>query len=321
MTCHNCKSEAKRFGFFKSHGVKIQRYRCKQCGKSFGDIPARPLDDLRIPEDKAFLVLKALTEGVGIRACSRLFGLHRDSVLRILETAGAKCANFLDKRLRSVTVEEIQFDEIWSYVFTKERFNINKNPLIGDQYTYFGLCRKTKLVVCSLTGKRNQATTDAFVASVAERLNGHTSISTDAYAHYPFAIQDSFRNRADHAAILKCYGTVLENPNSTAHRYSPMQVTRIIVTPKMGNPDTERACTSHIERCNLNLRHFNRRHTRLSIGYSKKLENLKHSIALFFAVHNFCRVHHTLKTTPAVAAGLAERPWTLKELLKAATEC
>lgn len=311
MTCHFCKSNAKRFG--KYGRKRVQRYRCLECGKTFSDEQEKPLDDMRTSTHTFLKIMALLTEGVGVNACARLCGVHKETVLRALELAGQRCQRLLDERMRELSIPDLQLDEIWGFVLLKEKhIRPFDNPsVVGDQYTFVAIDSKTKLVVSFKVGKRTAETTRAFISDLSARVVSEVQLNTDSFGAYQNAIRHSFGERADHGQMVK----VFAKGTSDERRYSPPEVVTAIRTPISGEPVYERISTSYIERSNLSMRTFLRRLTRLCLGFSKKLENMRYAIALYFAYYDFCWVHSTLKTTPAVAAGLTDHRWTLEELL------
>lgn len=312
MTCCYCKAHAKKAGKFGPN--KTQRYRCLHCKKSFSD--NGPLDDMRIPFEKAVQIINLLVESTGINAAARIAGVNKRTVLSVLELAGERCEKLMDEKLRNLPLVDIQCDEIYTFVQKKEkRVRANENPLIvGEQYTFVAIDRYSKLVITHLVGKRTAPTTRDFLEDLAGRLTDRPQVSTDAFGAYRLAVRKAFNGDVDHGQIVKIY----EKGAHGTHRESPPAVEKTIRTAITGEPRKDEICTSHIERCNLTMRTFMRRLTRLCLGFSKKLENLKYAVALYFAWYNFVRVHGSLKTTPAMAAGITNKTWTLAELLKAA---
>lgn len=231
--------------------------------------------------------------------------------------AGQKCAKLLDQRIRNLTVEQLETDEIWCFVGCK---SANARPLDwerGDQYTYLTFDRDTKLIVNWLIGKRTGENCEVVMHDLKARINGRFQLSTDAfrgYATHKGAVYQVFGNDIDFGMLSKAYGKDL----TEQRRYSPPVCLYVNKTVQIGKPAWDMICTSHVERQNLNVRLFNRRFTRLTLGFSKKFENLKHSVALMVAYHNFCRVHLTLKKTPVQAAKLTDHVWTIAELLSGA---
>ena len=216
MTCHNCQSLANKFGWFISGSQRIQRYRCKQCGKTFGDIPERPLDSLRTPLKDAARVVHLLCEGVGVRACERLTGTNRNTVLAILETVGAKCARLLDQRLQGLQCNHVQVDELWAFVHCKQR-NSQKNEERGDQYTYLGLDKETKLIISYHVGKRDREAAGLFMRDLRQRVASRFQLSTDgfaAYSGYLGAVFQTWKHDVDFGTITKLFASPVGNAAS-----------------------------------------------------------------------------------------------------------
>ena len=312
MVCHRCQTEAVKFGI---NAQGFQRYRCKQCSRTFSDIPARPLDDLRVDPEKAFMVIRLLCEGTGIRACERLTGLNRRTVLAVLETAGKKCARLLDTKLRNLKAEHIEVDELWSFVFCKQRKTTPFSPH-GDQYTFLGTDRVSKLIISWLVGKRTQWNAQHFMLDLKSRLANRVQLTTDGFRPYYDgqygAVPLAFGQGIDYATETKEFGAEADGER----RYSPAECVSVRRVARIGNPNRNMICNNHVERTNLSARIFNRRFTRLTLGYSKKLENHTHAVALFVAHFNFCRKHSAHGQTPAMAARLTDHVWTVNELLQ-----
>ena len=299
-----------KFGFHKG----FQRFRCKQCGKTHSNIPEHPIDDMRVAPEKVYQVIHLLAEGVGIRACERLTELNRRTILVILEATGRKCARLLDGKIRDVEVESVQADEIFAFVYCKQYNNLLKDPEKGEQYTFLAIDRRSKLILSHYVGKRNSLSTDLFIADLRKRVKGRAQVTTDGLQTYVAAMYDSFGGNVDFAQQSKTY---FNYPiNSPDHRrYSSYGVQSVKTLIHIGNPDPNRISTSHVERTNLSVRLFNRRFTRLTLGYSTKLQNLKYAVALFVAHFNFCRVHSAHGMTPAHASGVTNHTWTIEKLL------
>jgi IS1 family transposase/transposase-like protein len=314
MNCLCCSGEAKKFGRFKNKNRIVQRYRCVRCSKTFSD--KQPLDGLRVEFGRACQVAHLLCEGTGIRAASRLTGLDQETILNILEVAGQKAAALLDFQIRNVEVESVQCDEIFSYVFTKEFHNKLNNPEIGSQYTFLALDRKSKLIMSHYTGKRTRESGEIFMRDLKKRLKGRTQITTDGWLSYLPAVYNAFGANTDFAMQIKTYNDRDFGAFRDERRYSIGKGCKTVKTHvHIGWPKRELISTSHVERTNLSIRLFQRRFTRLTLGYSKKLANLRHSIALFVAHWNFCRVHSAHGQTPAVNAEITNHTWTIEELI------
>jgi IS1 family transposase len=264
--------------------------------------------------EKALQAVNLLVEGCGIRVTSRITGLHQETVLALLEKAGERAKQLLDSKIRNVTVDQVQVDEIWGFVHSKQK-NVRPEQALmgfGDQYTFVAIDPKSKLILSHVVGRRNGINSDRLMMDLANRVSGRFQLSTDGFKAYNDSVAWTFGERVDYAQLVKIY----EHNEATRERYSPSKCVGAIPTVIQGNPDPTMICTSHVERNNLTMRTFLRRLTRLSLGFSKKLENMRHAIALHFAHYNFCRVHKTLRVTPAMEAGIADHVWTLSELLQ-----
>jgi IS1 family transposase len=268
--------------------------------------------------DKVVQITHMLVEGVGIRAIERLAGVHRDTVLSVLEVAGRKCARVMDERVRNVPFEFVQVDELFAFVWCKEKNNDDGNRERGDQYTYLGVDAKTKFIINFAVGKRDSVTTQEYIQDLRKRVKVPFQLTTDGFKSYPAEVYYAFLEEIHYAQLIKEYSGP-EEAVIAERRYSPCDCVGAHTKIHCGNPSPDQISTSYIERTNLSMRLFNRRFTRLTLGYSKKLANLKHSIALLVAHFNFCRVHSAHGMTPAMAAGLADHVWTIHELLDAAT--
>ena len=314
MTCHNCQLKAKKFGKDRKGN---QRYRCIGCRKTFQEPKDKPLDGMYLPVEKALMCLHLLVEGMSVRSIQRVTGVHRDTVLDLLVHVGEKCEQLMDEKIRKVQVKDIQLDEIWSYVEMKEKTKKRQGKddvQLGDAYTFVAFERDSKLILAWHLGRRTERDTLLFTEKIfaaVDGTEGRIQVSTDGFAAYPDAVAYSLGTRADYAQLIKIYGV----SGDDEHRYSPSRIIEAIPTPVFGNPDPEKICTSHVERQNLNIRMAMRRFTRLTNAFSKKWENLKAALAFYFAYYNFCRIHSTIRCTPAMEAGITKSVWTLKDLL------
>ena len=276
---------------------------------------SQPLDGLRVDFKQACQAVHLLCEGMGIRAIERFTGLHRDTVVSILETAGEKCARLLDAKVRNVKGAWIQVDEIHGFVFSKEQNTPEENVEHGEFFTFLSVDMSSKLIVNWRTAKRNGENTLAFMQDLKSRMAGRFQLTTDAYKGYwqgGGAVRAVFGNEIDYATEMKIFHTISRIPSRW---YNPAAVRRIKRIQRIGKPEMSLATTCHAERTNLSVRLFNRRFTRKTLGYSKKLENLRHAVALFIAHFNFCRVHSAHGRTPAQAANLTDHQWTIEEML------
>ncbi|QNI31001.1 DDE-type integrase/transposase/recombinase [Alloacidobacterium dinghuense] len=260
-----------------------------------------------------------MIEGNSIRSTERMTGIHRDTIMRLTTRTGKACFNFLDKKVRGVRAERVQADEIWTYVFKKQaRIGIDTDePHIGDQYVFVGMDADTKLVISHLVGKRDGQSAYYFMRDLRERVVGRIQLTTDGFKPYLRAVEDTFGGDVNYAQLIKVYGQV---PQGTGGRgwYAAAKFMSAYASTVSGVPAPSAVSTSYIERQNLTMRMQMRRMTRLTNAFSKKLENLEAAIALHFAHYNFCRIHQSLRITPAMAAGLTNHVWDLEELLSTA---
>lgn len=316
VNCLCCQSnEVKRRGFYRNQNFNVQRFQCQRCGKSFAE--KTPLNGLRAPMEKVVQTVQLLCEGMGIRAIERFTGLSRETVLNILEMAGEKAARLLDQQIRDLEVESIQCDELFAFVGCKELNNTLKDPELGTQYTFLAVDRKSKLIISHYIAKlRNRENAEVFMADLHGRLKGRHQITTDGLYGYLGAVYNTFGANVDFAQQAKTYNDRDFGAYRDERRYSVGKgCSTVKTTVHIGKPNRDLISTSHVERTNLSVRLFQRRHTRLTLGYSKKLANLKYSVALFIAHFNFCRVHSAHKMTPAMSAELTNHIWTIEELL------
>ncbi|MBI4480843.1 MAG: DDE-type integrase/transposase/recombinase [Acidobacteria bacterium] len=260
-------------------------------------------------------VIHCLVEGVSVRGTERLTGVHRDTILKLLVIAGEKCERLMGTKVRNVPVADIQCDEIWGYVGKKEQnkwMDESHRKDLGDAYTFVAIERDSKLVLAFHLGRRDQRSTDQFIDKLrTATAPNRFQITTDGFATYTTAIDTALFDRCDYAQLVKVYAS----PREGEARYSTADVVGAVPTPIMGNPDSDRICTSHVERNNLTMRMQLRRLTRLTNGFSKKWANLRAALSLYFGYYNFCRVHSTIRCTPAMEAGITDHIWTLAELL------
>jgi IS1 family transposase len=267
------------------------------------------------PLDKSEQIIQLLVEGCSVRSVERITGVHRDTILRLLVLAGEKREKLMGRLIVNVSVKDVQADEVWGFIQKKEghkRPEEARDETIGDAYTFVAIERHTKLVLNFALGRRNQATTDIFIEGLRTATASQDfQITTDGFTPYRSAIDNTLSDRVDFAQLIKVYQASPEGE----HRYSPADVVATEVVPVLGNPDPDRICTSHVERQNLTMRMQIRRLTRLTNGFSKKCENLWAELALHFAYYDFCRIHRTIRVTPAMEAGITDHVWDLKELL------
>jgi len=265
--------------------------------------------------DKRAQILNCLVEGCSMRSTSRLTGAAKKTVERMLVSAGAACADYMDKAMRNLNCKLLQVDEVWSFTYAKQKNlpkHLNGNDEVGDTWTWIAIDAQTKMIPCWHVGKRNAADAYKFINDLAERLDSRVQLTSDGLKAYVEAIEGAFGSEIDYAQLVKLYGNA---PALGEVRYSPPVCTGARKKSISGNPVRALVSTSHIERQNLTLRMSNRRFTRLTNAFSKKLENHKHAAAIHFMHYNFCRIHQTLRVTPAMEAGLTDHVWTLEEVV------
>jgi IS1 family transposase len=267
----------------------------------------------RLPISERVAILRGLTEGCSLRSISRMVGVSINTVTKLLVDAGRACARFQHDTMRNLTCRRLQLDEIWGFVYCKER-NVdtatNPQPGMGSVWTWIGIDAETKLVPSWLVGLRDGEHARAFVCDLAERLVNRVQVTTDGLRAYVEAMEAGFGGEVDYAVLHKVYG----NATADESRYSPPECIGCQRQAVSGAPDLMGASTSYVERQNLTLRMRNRRFTRLTNAFSKKLENLEHSVALHFFVYNFITRHMSLRMPPALRARVTDHVWSFDEL-------
>ena len=269
----------------------------------------------RLSIERRTQVISALVEGSSIRSTERMFDVHRDTVMRLLVEVGTGCAKIMDAKMRNLNCTRLECDEIWSFVGKKQKMlNRDKKEYWtkGDQWIWVGFDPDSKLVPSYRVGKRDRENAVLFMNDLASRVANRVQINTDALGSYNYAIENAFGADADHAQVVKFYDAVPVGPG----RYAPPKVSSVEKTAVFGSPDLSLASTSGVERNNLTMRTSMHRLTRLSLGFSKKLENLMAATALHFANYNLVRQHGSISVTPAMAAGVEKRMWSLEELVE-----
>jgi IS1 family transposase len=259
-------------------------------------------------------VVAALVEGSSINSTCRMTGIAKHTVLKLLKDMGCACAAYHDSHVRNLRVRRVQADEIWAFVYGKDK-NLTLEQVqagAGSVWTWTALDADTKLIVSYMLGDRGASTALSFMRDVAGRIANRIQLTTDGHRVYADAVEDSFGADIDYAMLVKIYGASSENPES---RYSPATCIGCRTGVLAGNPDPDHISTSFVERQNLSMRMGMRRFTRLTNAFSKKLENHGHMVALYFMHYNFCRVHKTLRVTPTMEAGLTDHVWELDELV------
>jgi IS1 family transposase len=268
----------------------------------------------RLATDKRIAVIAALVEGTSVNATCRMTGVAKHTVLKLLKEMGCASAAYHDAHVRNVRVRRVQADEVWSYVYGKDK-NISEEQMkngAGSVWTWTAIDADTKLVISYTIGDRGAETAHAFMQDVASRVSMRIQLTTDGHRVYADAVDDAFGADIDYAMLVKIYGASNDSPES---RYSPATCIGCRTGVLAGSPDPKHISTSFVERQNLSMRMGMRRFTRLTNGFSKKLENHGHMVALYFMHYNFCRVHKTLRVTPAMEAGITDHVWTIEELI------
>ena len=257
-------------------------------------------------------VVNCLIEGCSIRATVRMTGVAKNTVVKLLADLGCACAAYHNRHVRNLRVRRLQCDEIWCFVGAKAK-NVSvekKQEGWGDIWTWVGIDADTKLVVGYLVGGRGAGWAKDFMEDCASRITNRVQITTDGHKGYLEAVENAFGADIDYAMLQKIYGAPMENET----RYSPAVCIGCDMKVVSGDPDPKHVSTSFVERQNLTMRMHMRRFTRLTNAHSKKVDNHRHSVALHYMFYNFCRVHQTLRCTPAMEAGLTDHVWSLEEL-------
>jgi IS1 family transposase len=267
----------------------------------------------KLSTEKRAAILNALVEGMSINATVRMFSASKVTILRLLADAGQFCADYHDVYVRGVASKRVQLDEIWGFCGCKEKAKKAGALGYGSVWAWTAIDADSKLCISYLVGDRGSDCAQAFASDVAARVDGRIQLTTDAYGPYTEAVDQAFGGNVDYAMLVKVFGKM---GTEEQRRYSPPECVGCKREVKSGMPALEHVSTSFVERQNLTMRMGIRRLTRLTNGFSKKIENHAHAIALHFFYYNFIRKHMTLKTTPAVAAGLANAPMTILDLVR-----
>jgi IS1 family transposase len=266
--------------------------------------------------DKRAQILNCLVEGCSMRSTSRLTGAAKKTVERMLVSAGTACAEYMEKSMRNLNCKLLQVDEVWSFTYAKQKNvpeHLQGRKDVGDTWTWVAIDSKSKLIPCWHVGKRDASDAYVFINDLAERLASRVQLTSDGLRAYVEAVEGAFGSEIDYAQLVKLYGN--EQGQGGEVRYSPPVCTGARKVRISGRPVKALVSTSHVERQNLTLRMNNRRFTRLTNAFSKKLESHKHAAAIHFMHYNFCRIHQTLRVTPAMEAGLTDHVWTLEEVV------
>ena len=260
-------------------------------------------------------VVAALVEGNSLRATSRLTGVARMTIEKLVRDLGKACADYQDATLRNLACKRVQCDEIWSFIYAKNK-NVTetiteKHPDAGDVWTWTAIDADSKLVLSWLVGSRDAGAAYTFMADVASRLRHRVQLTTDGHRPYLDAVEDAFGVDIDYATLTKLYGPDPQNEK----KYSPAICLGCEVKTVTGDPNPKHISTSYIERQNLTMRMHMRRFTRLTNGFSKKATMHAHNVALHFMYYNFAKIHQTLRVTPAMEAGITNHAWSIEEII------
>ncbi len=266
----------------------------------------------RLSRDRQIAVVKALVEGCSIRATVRMTGVAKNTIINLLVDLGAACEAYQAEKLVNLPCKRIQCDEIWSFVGAKQKQVNNGAAGVGDVWTWTAICADTKLIASWQVGDRGSETAKGFISDLAGRLANRVQLTTDGHKVYLNAIENAFGDDIDYAMLVKQYGECHEGGEV---RYSPAVCTGAKKEAITGNPDPKHVSTSYVERQNLTMRMSMRRFTRLTNAFSKKVENHAAAVALHFMYYNFCRIHQTLRVTPAMAAGVTDHVWEIGEIV------
>jgi IS1 family transposase len=271
-----------------------------------------------LPRSKQVAVVNALVEGCSIRATERMTDVNRETIGTLLLRVGEGCANLLNETMIDLPCKRLELDELWAFIGKKQRHvkETDDASRVGDMWTWVALDAETKLVPAFLVAKRDADSARVFVRDLATRLRYRVQVTTDGLRSYVEPIGASFDGAVDYAQVIKSYEGEAVGPG----RYSPPKVTGIEKIPVFGSPDADLVSTSYVERQNLTVRMGVRRYTRLTNAFSKKLESHAAATALHFAHYNFVRRHQTLRTSPAMAAGVARTLWSTDDLVSAAID-
>ena len=273
----------------------------------------------RLSMSKRTQIIGLLVEGNSLRAAARLAGVELNTVSRLLVSAGLACARYQDEALRNIKSQRVQVDEIWAFCYAKSK-NLPTAKAAphdaGDVWTWVGLDADSKLAISWWIGDRSGDTAKVFMADLASRLANRVQLTSDGHRAYLQAVEEAFCGDVDYAQLVKIYGQTTEGQR----RYSPPECIGCERVGVEGKPDPKHISTSYVERQNLTMRMSMRRFTRLTNAFSKKVENHVHAVALHFMYYNFCRIHKTLRVTPAMAAGVTDRLWTVEDIVKLIAE-
>jgi IS1 family transposase len=272
----------------------------------------------KLPTYKKTQIISLLVEGNSLRATTRITGISRTTILKLLVEVGQACQQFHNEKVVALKSERVQCDEIWSFVGCKEKTKLSGGVGDGDIWTWTALDADSKLIISWLVGSRDADAACSFMYDVKDRLTNRVQLTTDGHKAYLVAVERAFEYDVDYAMLIKMYGNS-EGESQTERKYSPNECTGCKKTRVMGDPRKKFISTSYVERCNLTMRMHMRRFTRLTNAFSKKVENHCYAIALHFVYYNFCKIHQSLSVTPAMQAGLTKKPMTIEDIANLVT--
>lgn len=268
-----------------------------------------------LDKQKQTTVIGALAEGASIRSIERITGIHRDTIMRLGVRVGKACEKILDQKMRGLNCQSIEVDELWGFIQKKQARTsaLDRHAGFGDVWTFLSIDPETKLMPSFLVGKRDRYHAIQFMEDLARRLNNRIQLSSDALKAYPDAVEIAFGAEIDYAQIVKEYASPAREDQ---RKYSPATLVAVYKSVVNGVPNPARVCTSYIERANLTVRTHCKRLARLTLAFSKKVENFKAAIALHLAYYNLVKTHGTLRCTPAMAAGVETTHLTVENLIE-----
>ncbi len=265
--------------------------------------------------EKRVAIVAALVEGMSVRATGRMVGVSKDTVAKLSLELGEACIRYMDETLRDLPCTRLQVDEVWAFCYSKQK-NVPAAKQgqfgYGDLWAFTGVCADTKLIPSFLVGSRDVGCATEFMQDLASRLVNRVQLTTDGHRMYLQAVEDAFSGAVDFAQLVKHYGAA---PEGSEVRYSPAECLGCQKVAVQGTPDPKHVSTSYVERHNLTLRMSIRRYTRLTNAHSKRLRNHTAALGLFLCYYNFCRIHQSIRVTPAMAAGVTPHAWNVEELI------
>jgi len=269
-----------------------------------------------LSKEKQSTVIGALAEGNSIRSIERMTGIHRDTIMRLGVRVGKACEAILNQKMRGLNCSQIEVDELWGFIGKKQArtSEIDRRAGLGDVWTFLSIDPMTKLMPSFLVGRRDHYHATVFMEDLASRLNNRIQLSSDALGAYADAVERAFGAEIDYAQIVKEYSSPSREDQ---RKYSPAQLTAVFKTAIVGDPNPSKVCTSYIERANLTVRTHCKRLARLTLAFSKKLDNFKAAIALHLAYYNLVKIHGSLRCTPAMEAGIENSAWSVSDLVNA----